>query len=629
MNKKNRAIRWGVVAWMLICVAAVWMRGVQWDETFEHAQVITGQVPYPDGHPLVRYCQTAYSVQTTLSVLMLKAGLGPMAVCGFRNVVVLVSSVLPAFLLGALLTRRALWGHVAAVLTMAGVYLEFDGSYPLMVWPSLYSNGHIGGGVALIVLFLIVAGHVRAGFLMAGLMPAIHAGQAAPVLGIAALMLAWLWWRKERKAAVQAVVFGAVGAGLTALFFIIASSNALPPPTSGPYYSTIDAHAVWSGYTWLHDLHRRFPPMNGQIMLIGTLILASVAAWRERDPLRPRAWLLMYIAGIAAAVWTLMAIHAHMGPSMPFALIGWMPYRLINHVPPILLAIIIVTLVNHRAAIVFVPVLAFLILEPLYPHAFGPDFTRRYLADGQLIMFALYGISLGFLLISNCPKLFWAVFALPIILAPFHQFGAAWLAVGLISAYIIHRFPAPRVPRYALVSLMILEGVSLLAPQWYKRRDLPVDAFSRQVSNYLVAKGEPNALLVYPPDAFLPQAKTGHPILAENSTPSLISYAPNIAPSIEKIYNDIYGISFMLKTVPITNDWQQVWTARTRTQWQALANEYNFHHIVAPSDIPLDLTPILTDRANTLYSIVEAESVRPIRTSDFGSISEVIDPRGP
>ena len=45
---------WGCALWVAFSVVAMLLRGVRWDENFEFAQAMTGQVPYPDGHPMVQ-----------------------------------------------------------------------------------------------------------------------------------------------------------------------------------------------------------------------------------------------------------------------------------------------------------------------------------------------------------------------------------------------------------------------------------------------------------------------------------------------------------------------------------------------------------------------------------------------
>ena len=101
----------------------------------------------------------------------------------------LLGSVLPVFLLTTILSRKHLWGHVAALLVLLGLHHEFASYYPLPSWPSQYSIGTVGTGYALIVLALLVTQRWRSAFFLLGLMPAVHVGQLPILLGVASLLL--------------------------------------------------------------------------------------------------------------------------------------------------------------------------------------------------------------------------------------------------------------------------------------------------------------------------------------------------------------------------------------------------------------------------------------------------------
>jgi len=88
---ERRALWGGVALWLLFCVAAVCVRGVRWEETYERAQVLLGVVSYPAGHPLFRYAHNAFTAQYYLSALLLRLVPGPAFVCGFRDVLFLAA----------------------------------------------------------------------------------------------------------------------------------------------------------------------------------------------------------------------------------------------------------------------------------------------------------------------------------------------------------------------------------------------------------------------------------------------------------------------------------------------------------------------------------------------------------
>jgi hypothetical protein len=113
--------------------------------------------------------------------------------------------------------------------------------------------------------------------------------------------------------------------------------------------------------------------------------------------------------------------------------------------------------------------------------------------------------------------------------------------------------------------------------------------------------------LLAPPDNLLLQATTNHPVLADVATPSLISYVPAIGPSIESMYRDIYGITFQLPHPGVSGEslvpWQRHWRERDYATWYELSGRYEFTFVLAPVDLPLQLTEILADESYALYAV--------------------------
>lgn len=616
----GRALWVGAALWVVFCVAVVAIRGLQWDETFEHAQVITRATPYPEGHPLFRYCRNAFSVQTYASAAMLKAGFGPGAICGFRNVLLLASTVIPAFLLASVLSGGALWGHAAALLALSGAYVEFDSSYPFVIWPGLFSNGPVGGGYALAVLFLLIAGRGRWAALLLGVMPCIHIGQMPPVLGLAGLYAAWLVWQGRRGEMVRWAPWFGGGVALCGAFWLVQRQFHVPAPVEGPYAVAGDAAAVWRGYT-ARDIHRQFPPVNGQIALVGFLLLTVFAAWHEwRDCRRNGAWpgpwsgLFLYGAGIAGAVWAIMIVHRLTAPAVPFLLIGWMPYRLMNHVPPLLLVAAVAILARSKSHAQWLPgaVLLFFILQFAAGRVLPPSFYHRYLAGGEAALFGLYGAAWVCLLLScERGRAGWAALGAAgwLALAWCHQFGAACaLAGGLATAALARLAGGWRLdPARATAAACVLLVALTLFGQAAGRNPLPRSDFDHEVTAVLAERGDAAAMLVAQPDEFLLQARTGHPVLVEAATASLMSYLPEIGPTINQMYDDIYGIRF---DQPAATPWRDLWAAREADTWHRLARHYGFHYVITYDRLELDLPLVLkTPSGAALYDArTEVES---------------------
>lgn len=624
----------GAGACVLVAIVAVALRGVRWDETWEHAQILTGQVIYPEGHPLVLYVHNAFSLQTYLSAAMLYGGAGPALVCGLRNVLFLLASILPVYVLTATLARSVMAGLLAALLMMQGVMLEFDGSYPIMVWPEIYSNGHIGGGVVLLALAALVAGRFRRAFFLLGLIPCIHVGQWPPLAATAALfgLHALVLRGKDGgpRAARWAGVF-LLGLGFTLLFWLIQSRFTLPLPDSGPFATGGDTAAVWRGYTALHDPHRRFPPGNGHVVLAGTILLAwlLVIRGRENHLRRGGLALALYATIVGALVWGTMAIHAVLGVEIPFLLIAWMPYRLINHIPAILLALSFAWILARwplRGGHLLVGAALVGMAQPLWPRVVGEAIHARYLAGGECVPFALYGAAL-FAAVVGHPVRWRAILlvAAPVLaLALYHRFGAACVVAGIGLACLMERAGALIPPasikfhwgRGAIwkqkprgqtpgsrgrVAIAALGTALLLCHQAAHRSHLPVPPLHAEIARGLVA--DINPVILGPPDGLLIQATTNYAVLADVATPSLISYVPAIGPSIDTMYREIYGFGFQPEPVGAAGAWQERWRGRDRAAWLALAERYEFNYVLAPRDLPLQLDEILADERYALYAV--------------------------
>ena len=624
----------GLVFCLLFCVAAVMLRGVRWDETWEYAQTMTGKAPYPEGHPMLRYTFGAYSLPNYVSAGMLWIGLGPEWICGFRNVLFLFATVSPVFLITSVLARNMLWGCVAALLALEGIYLEFDGSYPLMTWPELYSNGHIGGGWALFSLGLLMAGFPEAAFLLTGLMPCIHVGQIMPLFLVAALYLFSEALAGNRASVKRLLAWFLAGLAVSVFFLAVQKTIfAAPAPTSGPYFSNEDPHALWQSYTAYHDIHRQPPPGNGQVIVIGMILLSAGAAYLETRYAsvkglslhrRPFLILLAYSAIIGAIVWGAMLLNAISGGNLPFFLVGWMPYRLVNHIGPLLLCAVIGILcarketqgiVSSSSVFVLGAIVYYLVL-PLLPHVAGSSIWSRYLAKGDGLLFALYGAALGRIAAINWESTLGAkgwliVSGLALAaLAGYHHFGAACAAAGLTLS-LLACGTSPRLTRLAHVratpgvaaALCAVLALVICGQQWQTRRSLPASDFDRRISEYLREQGDPGAMLAGPPDEFMLQARTGHPVFAEAATASYLTYMPELGPVFQKMLFDMYGLRYGRTSGAKTTPWQDLWRARTREEWQRLASEYSFEYVIVYDSMPLDLPLAFRDGTNALYQV--------------------------
>ena len=598
-----------VVIWLMATIIAVLARGLHWDESYEHAQILAGMVQYPEGHPQAVYAHNAFTVQTAVSALLLRCGAGAWGVEFFRNVLFLLATVLPPCLLTIVATGRAWLGHMAALLTLCGVFLAFDGSYPLMVWPETYSNGHIGGGWALVALALLLGGNPRAGALLFGLLPAVHVGQWPVLLGWMGCAGAWLAFNGQWHTLRRGAVWAALGLALTTVFAVFHYA-VLRVPIDAEL--TGEARELWAAFTGYHDLHRQPPGVNGQCMIIATLVLSGLALTGR--PLRwPHAGIALYAAGIAAAVWMTQVLTALLGDGLPFVFQAWMPYRMINHLPACFVALAFALLTRRERfpwpELLLVGYTAVLALLPTALR-FAGDGTvgtmlRAYLGEGDAVVFVLFGAAVA---VGVESRWRWALVAVCVApLAWFHQFGAACVVAGAavaglskmgtvpsespsawtvpflrLSRRALSRMRGPHPYIQALLFLAVL--LVLVGHQARYRVSLPMPAFQARVAALL--QEEPDALVVTEPFPFLWQAQTGVAIFTDATSHSLVSYLPALAPRIEAMYTEVYGITLRAAALA---DYRDTWAHRDARTWRTLAARWHFTHVAAPSDVPLNL----------------------------------------
>jgi hypothetical protein len=193
-------------------------------------------------------------------------------------------------------------------------------------------------------------------------------------------------------------------------------------------------------------------------------------------------------------------------------------------------------------------------------------------------------------------------------LAMFHRFGAVCVVMGIAGGWLLDRAYtgwSPWIARWKVpATVTVLAGsIALLAHQYDYRKELPVSAFQQAVAGRLAGSGD--VLLLAPPDNLLLQATTGLPVLAEVATPSLISYVPEIGPSIDRLYTNVYGSTFRIPAVgaPERPSWQSLWRERSVESWTELSQRYGFTHVIAPADLSLQLREIVAADGYALYAV--------------------------
>lgn len=591
----------GLGACLAFCALGVAARGVRWDETYEHAQVLVGLVVYSPGHPLPLYLAKAFSLQTLLSTLLADAGLGATLVCGLRNFLFLCASVLPVYFLTLALTRRVVFALAAVVLTMQGVLLAFDGSYPLMVWPELYSNGHIGTGMAVLTLAAMAAPWPRTALLLLGLMPGVHIGQTPMLYLLVPVLLVWLRFRPEAGALRGAWRWGVAGFAVSvlgyALYHVRYATDAPIPPGLG------DPAVILRAFTEHLDLHRWPPGLNLWWMMLAALLLTTVSLRRADWTTRwPWAVLTAYTGGVVLLIGLVAGLQKLYGASLPVWVLQWMPYRLGNHVAPILLAGTMTLLARAQRGrlVVAMAILAGLVTPYLGGWLPGELYTR-YLAQGEGIVFLLTGAALGILYPGLRAQANLLVAALALALTFYvHQFGATCMLLGwLLASYAPVQ---PRLPEGALVLLLLLAAAQMLLNQRRAHDAMPRTPLEQAIATQVASRPVAQRTILAPPETYALQMRTGAPVLIEAATLSFLSYVPALGPRTNALCDGLYGFRLDVAAFDLGR-WRSVWATRSLSDWKMLAEVYAFGGVLAPPDVPLALPVVARTDAGVFYAI--------------------------
>src|SRR5690606_36181608 len=133
----------------------------------------------------------------------------------------------------------------------------------------------------------------------------------------------------------------------------------------------------------------------------------------------------------------------------------------------------------------------------------------------------------------------------------------------------------PRMLRFAPTALACLMWMSLLARNAERRTSLFRRDLHENVARYLAGEGKPEAMILVHYDQAGDQAQFGHPVMADMVTVLMVPYRPTIAPAINVLFQDFYGISLDPDVVlPDSSlSWYEVWPEKTLDEWQGLSRK--------------------------------------------------------
>lgn len=617
----TRTLWWGVVAWATLSVVAVMLYGPMWDESYEHAQVLRGDIPYPAGHPMKQYMFGAYTVQHYITAALMHLTSSPVLICGYRNALSLAMTTVPLFLLTAALSGRAAFGHVAVIAGVFGAFMPFASTYPLVMWWSTYSNGQIGQGLALLVLAILCMRRWRTAALIGGLFPAVHLGHFPPVAGVLLVAAGVAWWRGERAELAKCAGIFAAGLAACAAFAVVQRMFVPALPEDGVYALRPTAEAiedVWRGFTFYADGHRALPPWVSVAGVVLPFTLGGLLI-RQRSAQTARAldatWPWVYASGTAAVVFLVAVTQLFLHDRTPFLLVSWMPYRLLNHMPFVTAALVMTALATATSRSLSTQLGMVALAAALSPHLgrlIGGDWMGRYIGGGDGVLFFLFGMALGTLiLVSDGRQRVWCVAGLVasvVLVATAHRFGAVCVAAGAFVPGLLSRLgrPAALGVRAAVViasAPVLIHATMSWRAGMFQGPQLPSQLESVRAA--LSAVAAPVDLVIGPPNSHTLQSRLGQPVHSDAVMLSLISYNRRLGPLIERMFEDGYGISVARSKQGMDSfHWTEMWKERSLTEWTTFGAQYGVRFVLAPPEAqPLNL-PVLDTNGDGMRDVL-------------------------
>jgi hypothetical protein len=637
----------GAVVCLAYAVLLLLYHGVVLDETVAAAQIITGAVEYPPGHPHDAFYKQAYSLlYYVASALWLAAPSATLVSAVFDVLWTFLSTFVP-FTLATVLGGGALWGYLAAAVTSLGAFLIFSGTYPMFVFPSFFSNGHSGAHVALLAVGLLLARQWRtAGFLL-GVLPSLHAAMAAVTWPWAA---AWLLWSSNRPSPDERrtlIPAAAVGLAICVIVFALTRMTDVAPALP-PYDVTGDVNAIYHAFTSTADQHRHLFVVRSLAYLVNPVAFFALAfllhrsagsASQSSGPESLSVDKVRWLAGFGAMIWIGVYgawLHRAMLGPMPRPLELLMAFRFSNFTAMLLIPMIAAVIgLALRDAAPPIAARARVLLATSMIVLAGLFVARRTRVDPILLISCL-SFCLGLVLASAKE----AAMKRPALVAVGMIAGSlallrpgGWLSayfVAMTAAFVLlirvrtrrsrADVPAASTPHWPGARLALTATFAVVALVALKFRGFPerfvMTPDDRRVAEWLETNGKPGEPIL---PAMWPlvelQLKTGHPTLLHWETLYVITYSPHQAAVVEAMTRDLIGLDFRdsaavaAKCGTEVRAWcpaiATIWSARSTAEWQVLGRKYGFRLIYVPNAGRLQLRSVLPGTEWTLYEIPE------------------------
>lgn len=645
----SRHLWFGALAWVAVSIVLVVIHGPAWDESHEHAQVLLGDVVYPDGHPFKQYVLSAYTVQHYLTAALMLITRDPVWICGFRSALSVGLILVPVFLLCAAVTGRTLLAHALTLLALSGAPTHIDNVYQLTIWWNTYSNGQVGMGFSLLALALAALHRWRTAAFLAGLGPLIHLGQWPPVLGL--MLVAGLCALRlgRTRVLIQCVPWFVAGLLACAVFAALQRLWVPAPPETGPYAIPADAQTIldiWRGFVFFVDGHRDVPPLLTVAMgslpaLLGGAILLTRPS--QSDASRSAlAWVWVYATGTWVVVTGIAVAHVLLGNAIPPALIAWIPYRLYNHL--LVLGLVVVAAgctraCSPRTTTHLTWIVVIVALLPAMAAVIDTPIARRYVTGGEAGLFVAYGLGVGTWITSlgGRARILSAIGALTLgaVVTALHRFGGLCVLMALPLPFVLSLITQQINPVLgaAVAGAAMLAALGVvwgLRDGGYHGPRMHTAWHAAAVADFERVPDDGRLVLGRPIGPIM-QPRFSRPFFAGHVTPSYISYMPALGPAIDAMYNDAYGMPISYGALSDVADaersrpflsrihtaWTNHWASMTLADWQALGTKYGIGYVLVPADADLRDLPIdrISDRPDAapfaLYRIPPGEETYP------------------
>jgi hypothetical protein len=640
--------------WLAYSIIQLVINGIVLDETVIAAQVIAGSVAYPSGHPHEIYYWSAFSLPHYLSAGLWFLIPSAEVISALRNVLFLFLSTMSIFTLALVLTRSSLWGHVAVALVLLESAFRFEGVYPIFVFPNIYSNGHIGIQVAILTVALLFGRMWRSAGLLLGLLPAIHGTVALLIWPWAGLYILLAGLLRDSVARTRLLIWGGLGClaclGLWILIGAVTPEGAVAPL----YQATGDGEAIREQFRLMTDVHRQPIDVRRFAYLVNPIAFFALCAmlWLRGRVLGPDSApdrpMMMVLTGLGIVIWTYLLgtrlFEALVGPPPDFILLT-MPNRFSNLSAGLLIGLTAVGLswgvrsLGPRSRAVASLLLAGGLLAIALAGSPLLEWTRRDLTRHLIplvwgVLFgveafvaresrysrtvlgsaAAIGVALALFIVETLTVVYVAVIA-------GLTFAALQIA-GRVRLPQLRRTPSPRAVATGALLVMVVGCASLalpgrtrdrLQPQ-YVRWDM-ASADDRAIGEWLRSNASRDEMVLagYLPRSEL-QVKTSQPVLFEMKTMWIMTYMPDLAPLINRMVHDLYGVDYgnaeqLSRLCPDgrlsawCRVWDDNWADRTRDEWREVGGRYGFRLVVNESRVPLDLEVAVAGERWTLYTI--------------------------